>query len=434
MTTPGTKVTIDRDVYTMALERMNILYDRYDKVAVSFSGGKDSTAVLNVALKVATDRGRLPLDVAFWDEEAVNPETIEYVERVRARDDIRMKWLCVPIKHRNACSTQEPLWFPWDPSKRELWCREPPEGAIFTLPGFEPGIMGHDSATHLIYGPEHGQVVMTLGIRAKESFRRMQAMTAKVHENWLQPAGMNAPDMPAGAPRKRRASIYRGLHYSQAMPIYDWEIGDVWTAPHKLGWDYNTTYDLYYKMGLTFSQMRLSNPFGDEPLNCLHMWAQLWPDLWHKMLRRVPGVGTAWRYARTELYGYGGLGKPDNVTWEQYTFQMLEGYEPKARKLIARGMARAIHGHQDVTRRPIPEEEPDPLTGVSWKFLAMLAFRGDIKGRRIQMVRLKSKLSKDYLRDAKKNPDAARANFLQRIEELSDAGRPGQPRKEGQRY
>jgi predicted phosphoadenosine phosphosulfate sulfurtransferase len=50
---------------------------------VSFSGGKDSTAVLNTALVVAKELGRLPLDVVFFDEEAIHPPTIEYVERVR---------------------------------------------------------------------------------------------------------------------------------------------------------------------------------------------------------------------------------------------------------------------------------------------------------------------------------------------------------------
>lgn len=411
MSSAGMKQTIDRDVYSMAIERMNILYDRYDKIAVSFSGGKDSTSVLNIALEVATERGKLPLDVAFWDEECVNPETIEYVERVRARPDIRLKWLCVPIKHRNACSTVVPTWYPWDQTKRDLWVREPPPGAIFTLPGFKLGKMGHDGATHLIYGPEYGQVCMALGIRGQESFRRSQVLLAKTFENW----------------------IFQGVtpHYTQAFPIYDWDISDVWTAPLRLGWDYNITYDLYYKAGLPFNLQRLSNPFGDEPLNCLNIWAQLWPDLWHKMLARVPGVGTAWRYARTELYGFGGISKPDHISWADYAFQMLDGYSPTARAAIAGGLRRAIAVHQKVTQRPIPEEEPDLLSGLSWKFLAMLAFRGDFKGRRVQMMRLKSKLSKDYLRDmrdVKKDPDQTRAHFLQQIEELSDAGRPGRPK------
>lgn len=74
------KKEIDQDVYTTSLERINHLYDRFDRVAVSFSGGKDSTVCLQLALEVAKARNRLPLEVVFFDEEAMPPETIDYVE------------------------------------------------------------------------------------------------------------------------------------------------------------------------------------------------------------------------------------------------------------------------------------------------------------------------------------------------------------------
>ncbi len=51
-------------------------------LCVAGRGEKDSTVALNLALQVATERGRLPLDTCFVDEEAITPETVEYVERV----------------------------------------------------------------------------------------------------------------------------------------------------------------------------------------------------------------------------------------------------------------------------------------------------------------------------------------------------------------
>jgi predicted phosphoadenosine phosphosulfate sulfurtransferase len=70
---------LDTDVYTLALERMAYVYDNFDHVAVAFSGGKDSTAVINVALEVAHSDPRferhLPLRAIFWDEEAIPYET-----------------------------------------------------------------------------------------------------------------------------------------------------------------------------------------------------------------------------------------------------------------------------------------------------------------------------------------------------------------------
>jgi len=80
------KKNIDIDVYTKTIERINYLYDRFDNIVVSFSGGKDSTAVLNCTIEVARKRNKLPVKAVFFDEEAIHPPTIEYVDRVS-------KWL-----------------------------------------------------------------------------------------------------------------------------------------------------------------------------------------------------------------------------------------------------------------------------------------------------------------------------------------------------
>ena len=47
------KLTVDVDVLTLARARVIRAFERFDTVAVSFSGGKDSTACLNLVLEEA---------------------------------------------------------------------------------------------------------------------------------------------------------------------------------------------------------------------------------------------------------------------------------------------------------------------------------------------------------------------------------------------
>lgn len=344
------------NVYEAALERTRYLYKSFDTVAVSFSGGKDSTAVLNICIEVARELGRLPVRAIFFDEEAIHPPTIEYVARVRDNPDVALEWYCLPVKHRNACSNEEPFWTCWEESKRHFWVRDMPEWGIKSHPLFNPE-MSFQEFCPLIVG-RNGVIIQ--GIRTQESIRRLRVVCAKKNDNFI-------------SRQKVSASAYT---------VYDWSSEDVWKYVTESGCDYNKFYDVLNRTRKfnRFLSQRVCPPFGEEPLRGLWLYAECWPDMWHKMLARAPGVATAWRYSNTDLYLANE--KPDSMTWEKYTQLLISNYsEPEIKSKIQNNVRRAILEHKNKTDDSIHDTIPHPLTGASWKFIAKIVQRGDFKDR-----------------------------------------------------
>lgn len=353
------RVTVDESVWDLALERMDHAFDLFDQIAVMFSGGKDSTATLQVALAVAQERGEGPLRVVFYDEEAIPYQTENYMRRIAARDDVALEWNCVPIKCRNACSRKSPFWYPWNPAERDKWVRPlPPEA----LTSFDTRGLQHHELNAYYFDPSEGSTGMAMGIRAQESLTRLRAVTRKQYDNYIVPVSG---------------------HVSKIYPVYDWTDEDVWTAPYLFGWDYNRAYDVMDQAGVSRHGQRCSPPFGEEPLEKLWTYHVCFPEIWDKMIDRAPGVATAARYARTELYAYRGRPeKPDGVSWVEFLHSFIEKHTPKHRKQIAQRIQYELKHHYMLTKDPIVDEAPHPLTGVSWDFLLAIAIRGDLKNRK----------------------------------------------------
>lgn len=377
------RVDLDVDVMTMARQRMAYAFDMFDHIAVAFSGGKDSTVCLELALEEAKKRGRLPLDVIHWDEEAIPYETEHYVRRRWNDPDLDVRWYCVPVQHFNACARSEPWWWPWDPDKEELWVRPMPPEAITSVPGFpiQPpeARLPIPKANGLIHPPEqYGQVGLVMGIRADESLTRYRAVVRKDVENYIIQVKSGPADV---------GNIYK------VYPIYDFTTWDVWRAIGTGGgrapdgsdpWDYNAAYDQMEMAGVHPNQQRCAPPYGTEPIQGLYRFAQCWPDIWDRMINRVAGADTAARYARTELYNFGSnTEKPDGVSWEQFLIHYLKKFPPDVRVMTARRIRDEINMHYRNTDDPILDACSHPETGLSWGFLFTLASRSDPKNRKI---------------------------------------------------
>jgi len=373
------KEYLEENVYDKSLMRIRYIYDNFDKVVVSFSGGKDSTAVLNATLVVAKERNKLPLEVVFFDEEAIHPPTIEYVRSVYNNPDINLKWYCLQVKHRNACSNEEPFWYCWEKGKEDIWVRDLPEEAITEHKNFKKGMAFQEFSPYL-YDRGDGKVAMLTGIRTQESLRRYQVIASKKNESFI------------------NSKSEKGRNQYRCFPIYDWSSEDVWLAVHKYGWEYNKTYDIFNQTKLhgKFLTQRVCPPFGEEPLRGLWVYSECFPEMWHKMLNRVSGVATAWRYANTELYS-NASSKPDNMTYKDYLNVILDSYEGSPKNTVKKNLNGYFRFHFKQTKQPIPEEENHPLSGVSWEWLCKIAIRGDFKGRQSNTLRTFAQKRRDKL-------------------------------------
>lgn len=373
------RVVSDKTVYELAKERIHTTFDLFDSVSVSFSGGKDSTAVLQMVLEVAQERDELPLHVFFFDEEAIPYQTEEYVRRIAQRPDIDLDWYCLPVQHRNACSRKDIYWYPYAPEVEDKWVRPLPPEAITELDGFPifppEARLTMPQTDALLFDPQRdGNVAMFMGIRAQESMTRQRAVTQKTKENFIV---------------KYNETTSKGNLW-RVYPIYDWRTEDVWTAPAQFGWDYNAAYDVMEMAGLSHPQQRCSPAFGEEPLQKLWTYHHCFPEIWDKMTDRVPGAAAAARYATTELYGFGKRPeKPFSMSWEDWVSHLIEQWpEPAQRDYVADRIGREMNKHFKKTSDPLAVKASHPLSGMCWDFITSIAMRGDFKTRRSPMARI----------------------------------------------
>lgn len=367
------KLTVDVDVLTLARARVIRAFERFDTVAVSFSGGKDSTACLNLVLEEAKSRGIKKVPVFFFDEEAIPYQTEEYVRRVSKDPMVDLRWLCLPVKHRNGCSREEPWWYPWGPESKSKWVRELPPEAITHIDGLpteEKSRLTIPEAVGLLFNPEtDGSVGMVMGIRADESLTRTRAILS----------GGKREDVHI-VPWTEGAAANRTIF--KVYPVYDWATADIWTAPKQFNWDYNRAYDVMTAFGVEPSVQRCAPPYGEEPMLGLYQFAECFPEIWGKMQSRVAGADSAARYARTVLYSYNSRPKkPDGISWQEFLKKWISKHPSPYKATIAKRIKEEINSHYKKTSDPI-KQVAHPLTGIGWDFLVMIAVRGDFKGRK----------------------------------------------------
>jgi len=118
------KILGKKNVFDAALDRIRYLFDEFPVVVSGVSGGKDSTVVFELTMRVARERGRLPLTVFWLDQEAEWTSTVDTVRRLMYLPDVKPMWMQMPMHMDNAASFETKFLQCWDPAAEADWCHE----------------------------------------------------------------------------------------------------------------------------------------------------------------------------------------------------------------------------------------------------------------------------------------------------------------------
>ncbi len=317
------KLPLPLNVLDAAKERISQTFDEFEKIYVSFSGGKDSTVMLHLVMDEAIKRNRT-IGVLFVDLEGQYKLTIDHIENCYQlySKHIERFWVCLPIHLRNAVSVYEPFWMCWDPKQKDNWIRPTQANSIDTslfFPFFNEGMEFEE------FVPEFGEwysggkkCACFVGIRCDESLNRFRtiASTSKKTLNGFQWTTLVTENV---------YNIY---------PIYDWRVEDLWLYHFRFKEKpYNKLYDMMHKAGLTVSQMRICQPYGDDQRKGLWLFHLIEPETWSRVVARVNGANGGALYIEEtgNINGYRKINKPNGHTWKTFAKMLIGSMPPKTK-------------------------------------------------------------------------------------------------------
>ncbi|MEC5157034.1 phosphoadenosine phosphosulfate reductase domain-containing protein [Chryseobacterium sp. MP_3.2] len=299
------------DVLAAVIKRIEILFDNYDNVSLSFSGGKDSTALFHLVNAEAKKRGRKFI-LYFQDQEAEYQGTIDFVEWAMLQPNVIPQWYQVPIFMTNAASHEQLFLWAW--GEGEEWVREKHPLAIHSIENKYPKRF---NKFNLWVGQNlrklEGTCVSIIGLRAEESPDRRFVMFGEDSDLfWL----------------RRKNEPHK------AYPIIDWRYTDIWKYLIENNLPYNKVYDKMYMLGGNLKFFRVSNLVHEKAFRCLADLQELEPETYDKLEKRLKGVHTAAMYGKENLI-YSIKKLPENFkTWKAYKDFLLSSIHPDLKRMF----------------------------------------------------------------------------------------------------
>lgn len=305
------------NVYDAANERIKFIFDNFERVYLSFSGGKDSGVMLNLCLDyVKKNNITKKIGIQILDNEANYEHSLNFMKKILNdnRQYLDIYWCCMPITLPCTVSSYEVEWQCWGVNDKHRWVRPMPDmDYVVNINNHPFGEMFKENMNYDefwdMFAEWYSQGKTTanlIGIRTQESLNRFRAIMNDQKEtmNGLQWTKKNTE------------------HVFNCYPIYDWKTRDIWIANGKFGWEYNHLYDTFYMAGVPVEKMRVASPFMSESKSSLNLYRVIDGHTWARLCARVSGANFIATYGKQ--LNYHSFKLPKGHTWKSFVKFLLD--------------------------------------------------------------------------------------------------------------
>lgn len=318
------QVYINKSVLESAKERTSYVFDEFENIVVSVSGGKDSTVLAHMALCEAHRRGR-KIGIFFLDEEVVYDSTIKQIEYIMGMypNNTIPLWLQLEFNLTNAVSLTESQLKCWETGKHKIWMRSKKSNSIQHKPW--------DQAKETVRDKNKGFGFYD----ALENFQNSRENTAFL-------VGLRATESPNRWRAVSKNPGYKNIFWCTKMagtnrtfyPLYDWNFHDIWKYIYDNKLKYSKIYDYMYKKGMGIQEIRVSSLIHEKSFKALVELPEFEPKTYDRLLKRVKGISIGNLYGKdSKMLRVSKL--PKNFkTWIEYRDFLLETYPDMGKKEI----------------------------------------------------------------------------------------------------
>jgi predicted phosphoadenosine phosphosulfate sulfurtransferase len=305
-----------KNVYEASVERIDFIFKNFERIYVSFSGGKDSGVMLNLVIDYMRNNNiKEKIGVMILDNEANYTHSLTFMHSIIREnlDILDVYWCCLPITLPCTVSSFATEWQCWGERDKERWIRPmPKDDYIVNISNHNFDFFEEDMPYDEFWDgfgewySEGKRCACLIGIRTDESLNRFRAI-------------MNEKKVML---KKKPWTKKNGKNVYNCYPIYDWKTEDIWIANEKFDWEYNELYDIFWKAGLSIHQMRVASPFMSESKSSLNLYRVIDGGVWATLCARVQGANFIATYGKQINYNTFKL--PKGHTWKSFTKFLLD--------------------------------------------------------------------------------------------------------------